>query len=47
MLRQRGCPRAVLTWLHGGRAVRERGRESGLSTVSIKNNGDLVIEDNR
>ena len=40
----RGCPRAQVTWIKDGLSLLERGRESGLSTVKMTRNGDLVIE---
>jgi len=44
---RKGCPRAKLTWTKDGQALVKRGRKSGLSTIRIKQNGELIIEDNR
>jgi len=44
---RKGCPRASVSWTKDGEMVSRRGRKSGLSTIRMKQNGDLIIEDNR
>jgi len=44
---RKGCPRAKVEWLKDGQSLLARGRKSGLSTIRIKQNGALIIEDNR
>jgi len=44
---RKGCPKANITWTKDGEVLQSRGRKSGLSTIRIKQNGELIIEDNR
>eukprot|EP00092_Neocalanus_flemingeri_P041331 GFUD01045005.1.p1 GENE.GFUD01045005.1~~GFUD01045005.1.p1 ORF type:complete len:884 (-),score=253.97 GFUD01045005.1:246-2897(-) len=44
---RKGCPRARVEWQKDGQVLTARGRKSGLSTLRIKHNGELIIEDNR
>jgi len=44
---RKGCPRANMRWTKDGEIVTRRGRKSGLSIIRIKQNGELIIEDNR
>ena len=44
---RKGCPRAKVEWQKDGQILLARGRKSGLSTIRIKQNGGLIIEDNR
>jgi len=44
---RKGCPRGNITWTKDGEVLTRRGRKSGLSIIRMKQNGGLIIEDNR
>ena len=44
---RKGCPRGDITWIKDGEVLERRGRKSGLSILRIKQDGQLIIEDNR
>jgi len=44
---RKGCPRATIMWTKDGKVLKKRGRMSGLSTIRLRQNGVLIIEDNK
>ena len=44
---RKGCPRGNITWIKDGEVLKRRGRKSGLSIIRMKQNGQLIIEDNK
>ena len=44
---RKGCPRATIMWTKDGEVLKKRGRMSGLSTIRLRQNGVLIIEDNK